>query len=820
MPGKVVIVGGGIIGALTAYHLTSLHRWQEVVVIDQGELPINAGSTSQSAGGIVAVSHNQTLTQMAVYSSEFYAGLDQLDDKHRHYAAVGGLELARTSSRMEDLVRLHGQCSGWDVETELLTPAETVKRMDILDPEAFVGALFAPESAQIKGYQLVGDLMKRSRALGASFHASTKLEGIESINGRVRGVSTNNPALTHIDCDHVVIAANVWTPAIHGAFGFQVPLMAFEHQYAITPALSELEEYLPTDLDQEMTFPILRDLDSAMYYRKHWNALGIGSANHPPHLVDPKDVGPTALRSFTPQDMVKPWTLAQELIPMLRHRQPEFDTAFNGLTAVSVDGMPIIGESREIRGLWSANAGSITHAGGIAKSLAEWMTTGETEWDMRSCNLYRFQSHETTPAFVERVTQTNYRQLYDIVHPRQPTSDPRNVRRSPMHNRHVEAEAAFTTVAGFELPNWFESNQNLLEKYGQSVPDRTGYSAEYWSPVIGAEHLAVRENAGLFDLSGLSIIDVAGPGAPRFADYLCSNRMDGPIGKVVYTCWLTRSGGIKRDLAVVRMAANRFWMFVREETLPQDVDWVERNAPNDVVVTNISDSYSAIGLFGPNARKIIQSVSQADLSSQAFGYYTGQWIDVGMARVFATRISYVGELGWELHVSTDMSLHVWDELRQAGETYDLIPAGLACMDSLRIEKGYRLWGRDIHTDYDVYEAGLGWTARLTKDDFIGKAATQVRKADGLHRELACLTVDDPACVPTGYEAIIADGKPIGNVTTANFGYSVGKTIAYGYLPIKYCDPGKSLHIRFLGEDYPAVVTSKPLYDPEMAKIHA
>ncbi len=819
MPGKVVIVGGGIIGALTAYHLTRLHGWKEVVVIDQGELPINAGSTSQAAGGVVAVSHNQTLTQMAVYSSRFYAGLDPLDDKHRHYAGVGGLELARTPERMEDLVRLHGECSGWDVETELLTPAETVKQMHILDPEAFLGALFAPASAQIKGYQVVGDLMKRSRALGASFLAHTKLEGIESINGRVRGVSTNNPALAHIDCDHVVIAANIWTPAIRGAFGFRVPLMAFEHQYAITPPLPELSEYLPSNLDDEMTFPILRDLDNAMYYRKHWNALGLGSYNHPPHMVHPKDVGPTARRAFTPQDMVEPWSRAQELIPILRDHQPEFDSAFNGLTAVSVDGMPIIGESREIRGLWSANAGSISHAGGIAKSLAEWMTTGETEWDMRACNLYRFQSHVTTPAFIERVTPTNYREIHDIVHPRQPSREPRKVRQTPLHSCHVEAEAAFTTEAGYEIPNWFDSNANLLDKYGQAVPARTGYSAKYWSPIVGAEHLAVRDTAGLFDLSGLSIIDVAGPRAAKFSDYLCSNRMDGPIGKVVYTCWLTRSGGIKRDLVVARMASNRFWMFTTEETLPQDLDWVERNAPNDVVVSNISDSYSAIGLFGPNARNILQSVSEADLSNQAFAYYTGQWIDVGMARVFAMRISYAGELGWELHVPTDMSLHVWDEIRQAGERHDLILAGLACRDSLRVEKGYRLWGADIHADYDVYEAGLGWTARLTKDDFIGKAATQVLKADGLHRELTCLTVDDPDCVPTGYEAIIADGEPIGNVTTANFGYSVGKTIVYGYLPIKYSYPGKSLHIRFLGHDYPALVTSKPLYDPEMTRVY-
>jgi glycine cleavage system aminomethyltransferase T/glycine/D-amino acid oxidase-like deaminating enzyme len=820
MAGKVVIVGGGIIGALTAYHLTNLHGWTEVVVIDQGDLPYNAGSTSHAPGGVVAVSHNQTLTRMAVYSSDLYGSLNQYDDKHRHYSKVGGLELARTDERMEDLVRLHGECTGWDVETHLLSPEETVERMHILDPTAFVGSLFAPKSAQIKGYHVVGDLMKRSRARGASFHAHTKLESILRSNGRVRGVTTNNPALPRIDCDHVVIAANIWTPAIRDAFGYQVPLMAYQHPYAITAPLPELAEYSPGNLDAEMSFPLLRDIDSAMYYRKHWDAMGIGSYHHAPQMVRPHDVGPSAMRPFTPDDFAEPWKLAQELIPMLRDKEPEFDTAFNGMFAFSADGMPIIGESREVKGLWSANAGWITHAAGIAKSLAEWMTTGETEWDMRACNLYRFQSHVTTPKFIERVTKKNYREIYDIVHPRQPNSDPREVRLTPMHSRHVEAGASFTTFAGYELPNWFESNEDLVKKYQDRIPERTGYAAKFWSPIVGAEHLAVRDTAGLFDVSGLSIIDVAGSGAGRFVDYLCSNRMDGPVGRVTYTCWLTRSGGIKRDLAVARMDQNRYWMFVGEGTLPQDLDWVQRNAPADVAVSNISESYAGIGLFGPNARKILQSLTEADLSDEGFGYYTGRWIDIGYARAYAMRISYVGELGWELHVPTDSSVQVWDDIRRAGEQHDLVLAGSACMDSLRIEKGYRLWGADIYTEYDVYEAGLGWTARLAKDDFIGRAATMAAKEEGLAKKLACMTIDDPACVPTGYEAILHNGEPIGNVTSANYGYSVGTTIAYGYLPIRQSDPGTILTVRFLGKDYEATVMSEPLYDPRMAKVRA
>lgn len=818
MAGKVVIVGGGILGSLMAHLLTKDHGWTDVVLIDQGDLPYNAGSTSHAPGGVVAVSHSQTLTRMALYTAELYSTLDQYDDKHLVHAPVGGLELARTPDRMEDLVRLHGECTGWDVETHLLTPNQTLDYMDVLDPNAFVGALFAPQSCQVKGYHMVGDLLKKATSRGATWHAHTALVGIETANGRVSAVTTNNPDLPRIECDHVVIAANIWTPAIKDAFGFEVPLMAFQHQYAITPPLPALDTFDPTDLSDEMTYPLVRDVDTAMYYRKHWQAMGIGSYHHGAHMVRPKDVGSTALRDFTPGDMVTAWGLAQEMLPMLRGREPEFDVAYNGMFAFSADGMPVIGESNKVAGLWSCNAGWITHAGGIAKSLAEWMTTGETEWDMRQCNLYRFQDHVTTPAYIEKVTTKNYREIYDMVHPRQPLTEPRNVRLTPMHDRHVSADASFTTFAGYELPNWFESNADLAVKYADRIPPRDGFSAQFWSPNVGAEHLATRETAGLFDVSGLSIIEVAGPGAATFADYLCSNRMDVPVGQVVYTCWLTPSGGIKRDLAVARMADNRFWMFVGEGTAPQDLDWVQRHAPNNVIVSNISEAYSGIGVFGPNARAILQTVSRADLSDEGFDYYTGQWIDVGMAKVWAMRISYVGELGWELHVPADSSLSVWDAIVEAGADHDLVLAGSGCMDSLRLEKGYRLWGADIYTEYNVYEAGMGWTAKLGKDDFIGKAATQAAKDGGISKKLTCLTVDDSACVPTGYEAILGNGSAIGSVTTANFGYSIGKTIAYGYLPIDFTEPGTELTVRYLGIDYPAIVATEPLFDPRMERV--
>jgi len=299
-------------------------------------------------------------------------------------------------------------------------------------------------------------------------------------------------------------------------------------------------------------------------------------------------------------------------------------------------------------------------------------------------------------------------------------------------------QAELVPFAGIELPNWYESNARLLEKYEDQIPERGRWGAMHWSPIQAAEHLAVRDNAGMFDLTGLSIIEISGPGALAYANQLCTNQMDCAIDQVIYTCWLPPNGGIKRDLAATRMADDTFWFFVGEGTLPQDMDWVARNAPADgsVIVQNISNLYSAIGLWGPNARNILQQVTDDDVSDEGFPYYTAKWIEIGTARVYALRISYVGELGWELHIPYDQSLAVWDALWEAGQAFDMISAGLGCMDTLRVEKSYRLWGGDIHTEYNLHEAGLRWTAKLKKKGgFIGRDATVAAKKQGIKKKL-------------------------------------------------------------------------------------
>ena len=820
---RLVIIGAGIVGSSAAYHLTQM-GWRDILVLDKGDLAITDGSSSHAPGGVVSLSHNKLLTDWSVYSSDLYASLEPYTDtpesdiygaNRRTHNPVGSLEVALTKVRFQDLLRESGAAKAYKTEAQLLTPEETQAKVPLLNAKEIEGSLFIPKSSLVGGSNVTSALARDAVATGgASFVGNTEVTELVLENGRVKGVKTNNPDMPDIACEQVLVCSNIWAPVLGDQYGVKMPLMAFEHQYAITGPLDELS-FDPDNPDHEAVYPTMREMDSAMYFRNHWNAMGIGNYRHRPLMVRPKDVKKTAIHPFTPQDFDWAWQQATKLFPALQGK--ELVTKFNGMFAFSIDGMPIMGESH-IGGLWTCVASWITHAGGVGKSIAEWMTTGETEYDMRQCHIHRFGSYATTQKYVELISSKNYREVYDIVHPKQPPSEPRGVRLSPFAPRLDALGANYTVFAGLELPNWFESNAPLLETY--EVPGRTGWAAEHWSPIQGAEHIATRTTGAMFDLTGLSILELKGPGALDYVNRLCSNQMNKPVGSVVYTCWLTPSGGVKRDLAVARLNEDRFWMFVGEGTRPQDLDWVVKNAPAEgVIVNDVSDSYTAIGLWGPNARKVLERVTSEDVSDEGFPYFSSRWLDVGMARVLALRLSYAGELGWELHIPSDQALPVWDTLWAAGRDEGIIAAGLGAFDSLRLEKGYRGWGSDVHTEYNPYEAGLGWTVRTKKSaNFIGQEACQSLRQAPLDKKLCCLTLDDPEAVLLGYEPILNGEKAVGYVTSANYGYCVKTFIAYGYLPTDLAKEGTKLEVEYLGRRFSAVVADEPLFDKEMARL--
>jgi glycine cleavage system aminomethyltransferase T/glycine/D-amino acid oxidase-like deaminating enzyme len=824
MKANLVIVGSGIVGSSCAYHLAKL-GWKDVLLIDKGDLIENPGSTSHAPGGVVTLSHNKLLTLMAQYASNLYRSLEPFEPYHRKtYNWVGGLDLATTERRWNDLKRLHGEAQSYHAEAELLSPEETKLKHPLVDPKSFVGAIFVKNSALVSGAAVSGAMQRDAvKTGGVKCTGYTEATDIEIRNGRVSAVLTNNPDLPRIECEYVLLATNIWGPVLGDKLDTPIPLLAYEHQYVITEPLPSLSNFDPNKKEDEVIYPTTRDLNATIYMRTHHNAMGIGNYWHAPRNVKAKNVGANAIRPFTPEDFEKGWSQAKKIMPVL-NETTGFTKQINGMFAFPIDGMMMLGESK-VKGLWTAVGSWLTHAGGVGKSVAEWMTHGETEWDMRQVNVQRFHRFQSTRHYVETVCDKNYVEIYEIIHPKQPQSKPRDVRLSPFHQHWKSQSANYTTFAGMELPNWIEQNAGLMEKYEEQIPARKGWASEFWSPIQGAEHLETRENVALFDLHGLSVFEVSGAGATNFVNYLCSNKTDVKPGKVVYTCWLTPSGGVKRDLAVSRLNNDTYWMFVGEGTRPQDLQWVNKWAPKDgsVIVNDISDAWTALGIWGPNARKVLQKVTSDDISNEAFPYFAAKWIEIGATAVYALRVSYAGELGWELHIPMDAAAQVFDALWEAGREFNMIGAGMGAFDSLRLEKGYRGWGTDVHTEYNAFEAGLGWTVKLDKGDFIGREACVKLKDAPLKKKLCCFTLDDRNAVLIGYEPIYATAngdKSIGYVTSANFGYSVGKFIGYGYLPVEHSAKGTRLNVRYFGDTFAATVEDDPIFDAKMLRLKA
>jgi dimethylglycine oxidase len=448
------------------------------------------------------------------------------------------------------------------------------------------------------------------------------------------------------------------------------------------------------------------------------------------------------------------------------------------------------------------------------------MTSGETGWDIREADINRFHPHDYTRQYMAARVDRQYQEVYDIIHPLQQMENPRNVRLAPYHQRLAAQQGVFFAGAGWEVAQWYGANARLLEEYDERIPPRDGWAARYWSRIQGAEHLATRERAGLFNLSAFTKIEVSGQGALSFLQRIAANDVDKPIGKVVYTALCNRRGGIMADLTITRLAPDRFWVLTGGGVGPHDLAWIRGQLPADgsVQVRDISGQYAAVGLWGPAARTILEQVAEEDVSNSAFGYYTAQPLHIDCLPAVALRISYAGELGWEIYTPVEYGLRLWDVLWEAGQPHGLIAAGGGAFDSLRLEKGYRLWGADIHSEYNPYAAGLGWAVRLKKGDFLGREALVRIKEEGVTRRLCCLTLDAPDAMALGKEPIVSDGRTLGYVTSANYGYSIGKHIVYGYLPVEFAQQGAKVQVQYFGRLQHATVSADPLFDAEMARM--
>ncbi|MEV8319663.1 FAD-dependent oxidoreductase [Streptomyces sp. NPDC059900] len=803
---RVVVIGAGIVGCSLADELTA-RGWTDVTVLEQGPLPAPGGSTSHAPGLVFQTGPSKTLTAFATYTVQKFGALEV--DGHSCFNPVGGLELATTPERWADLHRKAGFAASRGIRAELVGPARCKEMWPLIDESKVIGGLHTPDDGLARAVPACRAQIERARARGARFLDRHTVTGIEQEEGRVTAVVTDQGTFP---ADHVVSAAGFWGPVIGRMAGVDIPLLPLAHQYAKTGPLAELAGV--NDPRTEASKPILRFQDRDLYFREHTDRIGIGSYAHRPLPVDAftvpaYDDAPRMPSSypFTEEDFAPSWEDSGWLLPALR--DCEVAEGFNGVFSFTPDGMPVLGESRALRGFWLAEAVWVTHSAGVAKAVAEWMVDGRPSVDVHDCDLTRFEDAQRSPAYVADRGAQQFAEVYDVIHPLQPMEQPRPLRVSPFYARQQELGAVFLEGGGWERPHWYEANAPLLADI--EVPARDAWSARHWSPIAAAEAKATREKVALYDMTPLRRLEVSGPGALAFLQRMTSNNLAKKPGAVTYTLLLDETGGIRSDLTVARLAPDRFQVGANS---PADLDWLLRHAPGDVHLRDITSGTCCIGVWGPLARELVQPLTRDDFSHEALGYFRARETYIGHVPVTAMRLSYVGELGWELYTSADTGLRLWDTLWEAGQRHGVIAAGRSAFNSLRLEKGYRAWGHDMTAEHDPYEAGVGFAVRMDRGDFVGRAALE--RLGSPARKLTALLLDDPAAVVLGKEPVHVDGVPAGYVTSASYGYTLGRCVAYAWLPPQ--ETGASVHIEYFGEKVSATVAEEPLFDPKMTRI--
>ncbi|HET6503190.1 MAG TPA: FAD-dependent oxidoreductase [Amycolatopsis sp.] len=802
---RVVIIGAGVVGAALADEL-SARGWDRITVVDQGPLPATGGSSSHAPGLVFQANPAKTMTELARYTVEKLSALD-LDGKPC-FLPVGGLEIATTPARLDDLHRRHGWLTAWGVPGEVIDSARCHELFGMLDRERVLGGLHVPSDGIAKAVRAVEAQIRRAAARGVRFLARHEVVDIRTAGSRVTGVVTDRGG---IPAEIVVCCAGIWGPRIARMIGMPLPLTPLAHQLAWTGALAPL-----AGRREEASRPILRHQESDLYYRERFETIGIGYYGHRPMPVDVDDISTVdaaevmpSVRPFTEEDFAEAWRETRSLLPATR--QAKIEEGINGLFSFTPDDLPLLGESSEVKGFWVAEAVWVTHSAGVGRAMAEWITDGYcSSFDLHECDVNRFEAHQLAPDYVLDRGCRNFVEVYDIKHPLQPMAEPRPLRTSPFHPRQVELGAYFLEAFGWERPQWYEANAGLVSETPRPGP----WASRYWSPIVAAEARVTRERVGMYDLTALKRLEVTGSGAAEFLNRMTTGQVDKSVGTVTYCLLLDHDGGIRGDVTVTRLGTELFLLGVNGNL---DFDWLCRHRTGDVVVRDITAGTCCVGVWGPRARDVVQPLTRLDLT--ALGYFRAARGHVGNVPVTALRLSYVGELGWELYTSADLGAKLWDTVWEAGREHGIIAAGRGAFSSLRLEKGYRAFGVDMTFEHDPYEAGLGFAVNLGKGDFIGKEAVRRRK-ETVRRRLSCLTLDDPEGIVMGKEPVYAGEACVGYVTSAAYGYTIGKPIAYAWLPAELAEPGHSVHIGYFGHRFAAKVAEEPLFDPQLARLRA
>jgi len=817
---RAVIIGGGVGGTSIAYHLAEL-GWTEIVLVDRAEL--TSGSTFHSAGLVGQLRSSVTLTRMMMSGTALYRRLAAETGVDVSWHAVGSLRLASTKARYEELQRQAGWAKTFGLPLELISAKEARDRFPLMTLDGVLGAVWLPTDGWLDPSGLALALAAGARSRGASIHQHTRVVGIAVDGGRVRGVEVEDRdgGRSTIAAEVVVNAGGMFAPEIGRLAGVTVPIIPMAHQYLFTHAVEGAHPGLPT----------MRDPDNLCYFREEVGGLCMGGYERDPAPWSLDGVPP----DFNHRLLDPDWPRFESIMEGAIRRVPAIADAgvtrmINGPEAFTPDIEFILGES-EVRGFFVA-AGFCAHGiagtGGIGQQVAQWIAHGEPELDLWKMDIRRFGGQYRSQRLTLARTVETYATYYDIHYPNEERQAARPLRLSPAYEEVAALGAVFGEKSMWERPNWFTPNED-----GAGVTSRAalealrprGWAGEHWSPAIGAEALATRRAAGLFDESSFAKIEVEGEGALAFLQRLCANDVDRPVGSIVYTQMLNRRGGIECDFTVTRLADDRFLIVTGTAFGNHDLGWIRKHLPEGrdagVRVRDVTSARACFGLWGPRAREVLAPLTRDDVSDSGIPYLSAREISVTEIPVLALRVTYVGELGWELYPPAEYGRALWNVLWTAGREHGLVAAGYRAIDALRLEKGYRVWSADITPEETPYEAGLGFAVRLDKGvDFVGREALVAARAAGPRKRLQCLVLDDARSVALGNEPVRVDGRIVGRVTSGGYGFAVERSIAYAYLPPDGAAIGTRGEIEVFGQWVGFEVAREPLWDPQGERIRS
>jgi 4-methylaminobutanoate oxidase (formaldehyde-forming) len=804
---KVVVIGGGIVGCSTAYHLAKLGI--EVTLLERRKL--TSGTTFHAAGLVGQLRTSANVTQLLGYSVDLYRRLEAETGQATGWKMNGGLRLACNAERWIEVKRQATTAHSFGLEMHLLTPREALDLWPLMQVDDVVGAAFLPTDGQANPSDITLSLAKGARMAGARIIEDCKVTSVTIAGGVVRGVVTDQG---DIACEKVVVCAGMWTRPFCAAMGVNVPLVPVEHQYLVTEAIPGVTPGLPT----------LRDPDRLTYWKEEVGGLVMGGYEPNPKLWRDGTLPPGFHFQLLDNDIDHFTPIMEQALG----RVPALATAgvkqmINGAESFTPDGMFILGEAPEQRGVFVGagfNAFGIASGGGAGMCLAEWVAKGEAPFDLWPADIRRFGRPHFDTDWIRKRTYEAYGKHYTMAWPGEEHHSARPTRTSPLYPLLAQAGAVFGEKLGWERPNWFAAA-------GEDAADRYTYGRPNWHGPVGREHHAARAAAVVFDQTSFAKFVLKGPDAEGALQWIAAADVARPPGSLIYTQMLNDRGGIEADLTLVRRARGEFYIVTGTGFATRDFDWIARNIPEgmNAQLVDVTGAHAVLSLMGPRARDILAAVTRADVGNAAFPFGTAQVIGIAGAPVLALRVSYVGELGWELHIPVESAVAVWQALWAAGADHGLANAGYRAIETLRLEKGYRAWGSDIGPDHTPDEAGLGWAVKLASGvPFRGREAVAAQRSGGVRKRLATFTAGSEVILH-GRETIYRDGQRVGWLSSGGFGHTLGRAIGMGYVR----DPGGvtkefvlsgRYELEVATERVPAEVTLAPLYDPGMARMKA